>query len=207
MAKKSTSKRISVNAFEKACDTIGDYKEERIVKWCDLEIKVCPTLSIDLVVQYVTEVVAGCFFGENEEYHPEVRDFLNSAALLTYYANITLPSNMIKAYELVTAAEDLVKLVESEINPTQYESIQKAIDNRLNSYNSIATAIAIRQLETVSGAVEGLEAKFADMFGEISGGDLSAAIKAISENGLNEEAIVKAVLGNRHESKYTDDLK
>lgn len=197
MAKKSTQKKISVNAFEKAYKEMNKFAEDRKVEWGGLEITVHPTLSLRDMMQFVKEVTQGCFVGDENEFHPEVRTFLNGAALLTYYTNISLPSNTLNAYEIVCNSGDLIDLIIGMLNPWQYSSIQAAIDERLKNYNSVATSIAIRQLETVSSAVEGLESQFAEMFGGISGDDLNAAIRAIGENGLNEEELVNAVLKKR----------
>jgi hypothetical protein len=200
MAKKSTSKRISVNAFEKAYKEMNKFTEDRKVEWGGLEITIHPTLSLPDMMLYVKEVVQGCFIGPESEYHPEVREFLNSVALVTYYTDITLPSNTKKVYEMLYNSKDLLTLVVAEINQEQFADIQTAIDNQLTNYNSVATSIAIRQLETVSSAVEGLEDRFAEIFGGINGSDLSAAVKAIGENGFSEEALVSAVLKNRGET-------
>ena len=206
MAKKNTRKRISVNAFEKAYKGMGRYTGDKTLSWGDMEFTICPTLSLSNMMQYVREVVQGCFIGDDAEFHPEVQSFLNNAAVIAYYTNIALPSNTAKTYEMLCNSGELIDLIVKNVNHWQYESIQKAIYERLQNHNSVATSIAIRQLETVSAAVEGLESKFAEMFDGVNGDDLNTAIKAIGENGFNEETLVKAIMKNRGATSDENEL-
>lgn len=199
MAKKSAQKRISVNAFEKAYKEMNKFAEDRKVEWGGLDITIHPTLSLEDMMRYVNEVTEGCFVGREGTFRPEVRTFLNYAAILAYYTDVTIPSNTAKVYEMLCNSIDLLDLIVQQVNARQYNDIQAAIDERLKNYNTVATSIAIRQMETVSSAVEGLEEKVGEMFGNIDGQALNAVIKAIGEGGFSEESIVKAVLENRHE--------
>lgn len=197
MAKKSTSKKISVNAFEKAYKEAATHEASTTIEWGGLEVVVRHTLELVEMLKYVEEVASGCFVGDDSKYVPEIRGFLNSAAIINYYTNITLPESASRQYEMLCNSHSLINKICEVINREQYINIQEAIDNRLNNYNSVATSIALHQLETINVAIESLESKFAEIFGGINRDDLKAMVAAIGENGFSEEAMVKAVLERR----------
>lgn len=206
MAKKSTSKKISVNAFEKAYKAAAAHEESTTIEWGGLEIVVRHTLPLAEVFRYVEEVSSGCFIGENDRFAPEGRWFLNRAAIIAYYTNIVLPADASKQYEMLCNSRTLFEKILSAINLEQYEEIQRAIDERLRNYNTVATSIALRQLEVVNSAIEDIEGKFNDVFGEIDGRALNAAVAAIGKNGFSEEELVKAVLEERRdETQYKNN--
>lgn len=197
MAKKSTTKRISVNALEDAYKQ-NDIAESVTVEWNGLEIVVRPLLSLTEMMSFVEAVSTGCFIGEEGQFRPEVKDFLNDAAIIRYYTNITMPSNAEKRYAWLCNARDLISTILNSVNQHQYVQIQKAIDERISNYNSVATSIVLRQLETLNGAVEDIKNKFKEAFESIDGVDLNTAIKMIAENGFSEKALVDAVLANQN---------
>ena len=125
MAKK---KKVTINALEKA--TKEQYEPTTTVEWHGIEVVIKKTLSLGEMLGVVQGVVDVCFNQETGTYMPELKDYAMRIMVLENYANITMPSNLDKQYELVNTS-DLFEIILSRVNQAQFHNICMAIDQKL----------------------------------------------------------------------------
>lgn len=185
MAKKEN--RISINKLESVKET--RMATIRMSGTEDVMLTIKYNLPLKEVLEFVELVVSACIDKENGVYIPEAEQFAIDAATLTLYANLTLPENTEKKYELVYNTPVLDQVIErinlSQLN-TILEIINKKIQHELNMMYSSETSKVnklVNEIETVSE-------QLAMLFKDINTDDITLAFNNLSKmNNVSEEMI------------------
>ena len=168
--------------------------------WNGIEIKVKRYLNIYEMKVLFDEIFNRCFSTENGAYQPEYRDFADRAATIAIYTDITLPSAVDDQYDLVYKT-DLYFFVTDHIDPMQHGCIMQAIDEKLEEVAKYRADDTIKKAEEAITAVESLTSAFGSMFDDVDPDSLANVIKSISEHGIDEKAIVDAVIDKNNKAK------
>lgn len=186
MAKKKIEK-VSVNAFEEAVkSTVVTAKD---VEWNGMSIKVKPAIGLADMVQFVNNVVENCF-DEHGTFVPEVRRFSTAINIISRYTNITLPSNMEKAYELITMS-NIVNFVMREICAEQMEEIENAIDEKIAYLVRVNTSELNSKMADAVDSIGKIGESMSVMMNGVSADDLKKAMETLSR--VEEKDLVEAV--------------
>lgn len=188
------TKRISVNAFEKAMKET--YAPTVAFEWNGNDVIVTKTLDIGNMMQFVSNVVTGCFDSETGAYMPEVKDFFVKFNILEMYANFTMPKNVNTRYELIYCT-DAVENVLNYINHVQFNEIMTAIDKKIDALvDSNASFMASKMIEMAS-AFEALQNKTSEIFENITTDDINAIAGAVKNGTLDADSLVKAYMSQK----------
>lgn len=184
-------KKISATQFEK---TMNDsYTETETFDWMGNEVVVTKTLSLGDMMQFVSNVVSGCFNSETGEYMPDVREFLVRHNTLEMYANFELPDDANVAYKLVYCT-DVAEQVRDRINNAQMSEIRGAIDARIRNILMTNTSVIARKMDDMVTAFTTLQKQTEELFSGITGDDVKNVVGAIGDGTLNPEEIVRAYM-------------
>lgn len=203
MAKKDN--KISVNALERTI-------EENIVTVPLLgtegvDITIRRRLPLKDMLQFVEDVVSSCVDAAEGSYRPEIKDFAVGIAVLSYYANFRLPSNVEKQYELIYNTPALGQ-VKEQIDYEQFTEILCAIDGRIEHGRRMIESTAQAKTGELISRFEELAEKMGRLFGDISAEDIGGALKAMAASeSLDEEKLVKAVFDAQNEQAGTEQTE
>lgn len=191
MAKKKN--HVSVAAWERiAKEFCGE--EIKTVDWHGEALEVKTRLSLAEVVWFVNQVIKDCFGSDMTEYHPEVKQFAIDRATIAVYTNVTMPVNMEKQYELIVGT-DIIPAIHQEIDAGQYGDLLDAIDEKIDMLIDANIAELNKLTKTVSESANVMN----DMMSGVSAGDMDTLLKAITDNKLDEEKLMKAYYAERAE--------
>lgn len=201
-----TAKKISVNKFESMV-----IKQEPVVittgEQDDVEIIVTPTIGLESMIDFVNYVVNSCVDMDRGEYIPEAYSLSFDMALLTHYANFTMPSSLEKAYELINNT-DAVTLVSANVDGGQLSEIMDAIDNKIGHLLDVIASSAVTRINEVMGkinsivemsesALSGLNPDdikgFFDRVSAISDKDVETVARAVSTNIVSDDGDVVTI--------------
>lgn len=157
--------------------------------WNGIEINIKRTLSVYEMKVLFDTVLDRCFDDEDGSYHPEYRDFAERASLISLYSDTTLPENIEDQYDFVYKT-DIYDFVSSHVDVTQYSALFDALDEKIKE----AVDGKTREIEKTMHMVTNLVDMFNTMFDGVNAKDVSSALKSISENGIDEKAIVDAII-------------
>lgn len=192
---KNANKKISISFMDKVLKAQG---ENNIVveQWHGEEVKIKRTVGMMDMIAF-TDNVAECCFMEDGAYHPELREFLFRCNVLTRYANFSLPENVEHKFALVYGT-DAYDFVAQHVDERQLNMLDAAIYEKLAYLcDTNAAGLEKRMTEAVS-AFEALQDKIADLFGDITSGDMAKIASAMANGQFSEERLVKA---------YTEQMK
>ena len=184
-------KKISAAEFEKAMSE--SYTTTESFDWMGHEVVVTKTLSLGDMMQFVANVVSGCFDSETGAYMPEVKDFFTKFNILEMYANFELPDDVSARYNLVYRT-DVVERVYDHINNTQMIEIRSAIDAKIRSVLMANTSVITKKMDDMVSAFTTLQKQTEELFAGITGDDVKTVVGAIGDGTLNPEEIVKAYM-------------
>lgn len=193
MAKKT--KRISVNAFEKAVNAAQ--ANCTTVTWNEIEISVKHILSISEVIEFVDYLVDLCFV-DGRGYTPEVFDFGVRQGLLTRYANFSMPDNIEKQYSLVCGS-DAAETVSQCVNQGQLREVVAAanrrIEHRLDVDAKMVAMVKINEaIDIAMGFAEGVMDKL-NRFGDVDVQQMLDMLQGMGEgDGSVAESVVSAYM-------------
>lgn len=188
--------RISVKKFESALN------EENIITETlhgsnNVVMHIKRVLSLTEMVEFVKGVVESCVDAENGEYIPEAYDFAIRVAVLTHYANFTMPSNMEKRYWLVYNTSAFQQIL-SHIDERQFNDIVRTIDKKIKFMIDVISSTAVSKINEVISKFEDIALASETVFGVLNSDELSNAIKGISKlNNASEEDLAKSILQSR----------
>jgi hypothetical protein len=187
-------KRISVNAMERVVKESGDNIVTK--SWHGNELIIKRRIGLMEMMGFVDGVVKTCFNEEDGSYRPEVRDFAVRCSILDTYANFTLPENIENRYMFVYSC-DAVDAVFEEIDQTQFELIQDAINERI-AYAADANVVAAnRQMNKLITSFEELESRISTVFEGVGEEDMAGIVKALQSGTLDEGKLVDAYFDAR----------
>lgn len=98
----------------------------------EYEILVQQQLNFKDAMNFVNDIVESCFDDSMDTYRPETFDFALRVNTLVYYAGLTIPGDIAKAYSVVYGTE-LFNMVLAQIeNHEQYEILIGAAEERVD---------------------------------------------------------------------------
>lgn len=187
-------KKISVNAFEKAVDSI--YEPITNVEWNGLSLIIKRHLNLAEVAKFVDVCVKACFNPDDASYAPEAKDIAIRSCIVAFYTNITLPGNIAKQYELIYHSR-ILDVVMPNIDQTQLDAIIKAIDDKVEHLASANIEMVNKQMNDLYGALDGVQKQMSEMFNGVDADDIKNIMGALTDGGLDEEKLVKAYMANK----------
>lgn len=177
----------------------GELIATNAVEWRGVEFIIKQTLSIGEMLEFVNDVVTGCF-QENGGFLPEVADFAIKLGILNKYTTLELPGELERCYEIVYCT-DLVEFVSGYINEEQLGEITASI-NRKISYLCNTNVMNIRsQIMELLTSFETIQQKTTDMFQDLTPDDMKNVIGALENSRLSEEKLVEAYLNKTRKQK------
>lgn len=194
------TKKISISDFESALDTQSTVTEI-LSNSNGVEILIKKSISLDEMIIFIQEVVEACIDGETGEYIPEAYDFAVRVAILTHYANFTMPVNLEKQYWLVyntTAVEQVLQ----HINTRQFDDIVRSIDKKIDFMLSIISSSAVSKINEVIAKFNDIATVGENAFKGIDSGTMTKVIQGISKlNNMSEKELATAVIEASREGK------
>lgn len=194
------NKKISVADFESALlkeNTISEILEGSN----GVTIQITKTLPLDDMIVFVQEVVEACVDGETGEYLPEAYDFAMRVAILTHYANFTMPNNLQKQYMLVYNTHAVDQVFE-HINTRQFDDIVRAIDKKISFMLQVLSSSAVTKVNEIINKFGDIATAGEAAFGGISPEDVSNVLQGISKlRNMSQKDLAKAMLEANRKGK------
>ena len=171
--------------------------EERFPKtivesWYEIDVSIKHHLSAIETLQFVKEVVDGCFL-EDGTYVPELRDFYQRTAILEYYTDLDLPDNAQRQYDIVYGT-DVCDFVMSYIDASHFKQMSMAIDTKIQYQLDVCAKDIQSKFNGVLQELDSLGDQFEALFKNISPSDIQNVVDAIGNNGVDESKIVSAYM-------------
>lgn len=189
MAKKV--KRISINALEQAvaehCEKVSN------VEWNGLTIEIKKNIGLEEAYVFVDDVTSACFDSNTGAYSPKRKQFLTRAAVVELYTNLSLPSSVKKQYDMLYG-NDLFDIIVQNIDRSQLSDIIDAVDEGIRLVTDTGVTVLAKRMDDIVNGFEKVEKDISDMFGGVDGNDINNIVRAVSENGLDEEKLMRAYL-------------
>lgn len=200
MAKKTEGiKKISVNKLKESVKNQSEFYGFTVqdlvgVEGVSLYIKY--NLEFEEFLEFVNEVVESCIDLDSLSYIPEAVDFYTRIAVLTKYANLTMPQNINEQYHMIYNS-CIYDTVVASINKAQFSALTTAISEKIefNKQAMISSgAIKMQELiEAFSKLYEGLSSAMEDIDDETF-----SNIEQMSKN-LTEKNVAEGVLSKMFE--------
>lgn len=163
-------------------------------------IQIYKVIPLPEMISFVSEVVEACIDGETGEYLPEAYDFAIRAAVLTRYANFTLPANLDKQYWLLYRSSAFDQVM-SLIDKHQFNSIIRAIDDKIEFKLRLITSSAITKVNEMVDQLNRIVESTEKVFSGIEAEDMAKVLRGVAKiDGLNEEELVKTILDAQTEN-------
>lgn len=188
MAKKV--KRISVNALEKA---VAEHCEKNsTVEWNGLSIEIQKNIGLEEMFAFVDDVASACF-DSTGAYSPKRKKFMIRAAVVELYTNLSLPSSVKKQYDLLYGT-DLFDTIVQNIDQSQLADIVDAINEGIKLVTDTGVATVTKKMDEIVNGFEKVGKDISDMFEGVDGSDINNVVRAVAENGIDEEKLMRAYL-------------
>ncbi len=191
-------KMISINAFEKAIDKT--YEPTTTVNWNGLDIVIKKHLCLAEVAKFVDTCCKACFDAETHEYAPEAKDFAIRSCVMSFYTNITMPTNLERQYELIYHSM-IMDVITPNIDNAQFKAIINAVEDKIAYHAELNEKLVQQQIESFQNTVKKFEKQMAEMFNGIKIDDMKNIMGALSNNKLDEEKLVEAYMKNKRETE------
>ncbi len=189
------TKTVSVNAIEDVMK--NEFHNETTIQWHGVDIVVKKTISLQNAMEFVNQVVNGCFSDADGDYMPELKDYAIRACMIEKYTNIRLPENTNTMYNMMYQT-DLCEHVCAAIDKAQFTALVDAINEKLD----FEANAAIKKITQLAEAMNTLTAEYEKMFSNVTPEDIQAVTNAIA-NGVDEKKLMQAYVDIR-EQKGTD---
>ena len=187
--------RVSVNTFDKMAPKPAVCEIEIAVgEGESVTVQVKKRLSLYEMLDMVKFVVETCVDAENGEYIPEAYDFAMRQAVLTHYANFTMPSNLDKRYGLVYDSVAFDSILEV-IDEWQFHAIETAINKKIEFMLSVISSTALAKVNEVIAKMGEFAEMSNEAFGSIDPKEVGEVMKGIAQlGGENHEDVVNKVV-------------
>lgn len=197
----SEDNRIAISAENIGMSTEND---KTIVEWRGLNIVVLRHISMQDMVEFVNSVVEMCFSSDDMTYQPEIRDFAEKYYIIEKYTNLDLPEDVSEKYDLIYRT-DLVNTVIKNIDTfEQLNAICDAVEEKVaNRAQSNIEAITTR-VNQLADEIEKVGETLISAFGDVDPEAVEALTKALTDGGLSDESIAKAIVESTQTE--TDDI-
>lgn len=189
-------KRISIGKFEKMLN--NDNTVTLNLDDVDgAEVVIKKVISLSDMLQFVNEVVEACIDGETGEYLPEVYDFAVRSAVLSYYANIALPSSLEDRYALLYQTKLYIDIL-NVVNISQFDSIKSAINRKIQYMLDIMTSAATEKINEIIAKFSDIAGDGEKIFNSISTENLPKVIDAFAKlSTVDVDDIAKVVADSK----------
>jgi len=149
------SKKLTFNMIwtgsSKMADTVVRYNAGKQ----EFELTVKRTLSLDDARAFVAGVVRSVINSATGDYKPELYDFVLRMFTLIFYAGVSAPTNLEKAYDIIYKTV-LYETVMAEIDMTQYRDIVTAIDKYIEFEKDIIMSTQMSRVNEVISRIDSL---------------------------------------------------
>lgn len=187
--------KVSVDEFKKA---VGNgFNEATDVKWRGLSIYVNKYLSLKQMLEFADSVTEGCFASDTGAYLPEVKDFAIRCAVLEYYGNFTLPSDVEDRYALAYGS-DAFMIVLEHVDKYQYGELIMAIDKKIDNKAQSNIETITKQMNEIVYGLNDIEKNVSEAFRGVDGNAVSKIAEAIVDGKFDENKLVSAILEQRN---------
>ena len=187
-------KKISINAFE---SVVKENFENTVTKeWFGIPVTITKTISFEEVVNFVAEVADNCFLSDGR-YIPEAMQALIDCGVVRHYTNISMPSNLSTAYDLVMRS-GIIDFIMPEINSNQYNDIIVAVRDKIE-YTCDANTAEFRQvMNEMTSSMNEIQEATKDLFGKVSPDDVQKIIGLYGDEHAIEERVVDEYLKQKN---------
>lgn len=197
-------KKITIDAFEKAAG-----KADNIFKltWRGIDINIKKHISYEELVVASAAIADSCFT-EDGSYIPEALDVALRLTVIALYTNLTIPASLEKRYEMACfsgVADDVIRVIDRR----QFTMLENCAKERIRVRADAAVDSVIRQANDVSNAIVELRDKFdrefSSLLGNVTPEEMSAVIRGVASQEMDEEKVVKAYMDGIREIRDPED--
>lgn len=147
ISKISNYKLEAIIKTQSKCPTIVTYQVDDSF----VEISVNPYISFEDKAQMISDVVTGCFNGD--QYQPHYKKELLAIAVFEYFTNIKVDLSFEKLYLLINATDVLEKVLEA-INVDLFYDISCVIDDMIEYKKQEILSAQKKELEKSMATIE-----------------------------------------------------
>ena len=192
------SKMISISKLDEILDE--RFNNEEVVDYYGNDLVITKTISFAVFNEIVQQVSNICFDPDTGEYTPQKLDFAVRLCVIEAHTNVRLPDDTEHQYRILYGT-DLFRTVYEYINHDQYAVMLDAITDAVHERNNANKAMFERDMNTVLEQVNQIGSRLQDMFENIGPDDIQNLVRAIGDNGIDEEKIVKAVVAEQNRQR------
>ena len=175
---------ISVKEIIEVIDT----KNDQMIEWNGLTIKIKKTVDINTLNVLVNYIVNLCF-NASGEYHPELKDFALKSAILLFYTDIdfsNLRDEETEALYYIVYQSNLCDMIANNINRYQFQALIQAVEEKIGYM--INTDI-INLKETI-GKLSDLEDIFHNLLSNIDFDNLNDLSELVSKGNILDHQVL-----------------
>lgn len=179
-----------------------------VIDFHGIEIEVSKMIPVESATAIIHAVVEASFSEETGEYLPESRLLATRTGILAAYTNIDIPEDQ-EELAILVYNTGLFEMVEGVLsNSLQYYDIINAIQDRCSVRVDVNRKEFEHELNTAVSLIGEIIDSVKGLFGGVSQEDLQNLMQAIDSNGIDEEALVSAVVreNNRLRGEETEEL-
>ena len=185
--------KVSYEAFNEY--VMDNFAPTKVIEIGGTSVEVRNHLSPAKLIDFVENVAMNCF-QDDDEYIPELKDFLIRINIINLYTNIELPEDMDQKYDFLYGS-DIIHTIVGNINPNEFNSILTAIDAKISSVDNANIASYKEKIDEVYNIVEGMSSQIENAFSSISDDtikDMSTVFASMANGELNRETFTRAFL-------------
>lgn len=189
---KEKAKRVSINALEKALFNVHEH-EIVIDGTDDVKMIVRDFLPLTDVLVFVREVADSVVDMEEGVYRPEMYDYMMRYCLMTIHANLTLPKDPEKAYDLMYNTPVIEQIKQIVGSTAQYKNIESMIENKIVHNLEIIERSVEKQVREYLNMMEQFTNSVAPLFEDMDADKVAQFFNRMSaEERIDERALVEA---------------
>lgn len=189
---KEKAKRVSINALEKALFNVHEH-EVVIDGTDDVKMIVRDFLPLTDVLVFVREVAESVVDMEEGVYRPEMYDYMMRYCLMTIHANLTLPKDPEKAYDLMYNTPVIEQIKQIVGSTAQYKNIESMIENKIVHNLEIIERSVEKQVREYLNMMEQFTNSVAPLFEDMDADKVAEFFNRMSEEErIDERALVEA---------------
>lgn len=189
---KEKAKRVSINALEKALFNVHEH-EVVIDGTDDVKMIVRDFLPLTDVLVFVREVAESVVDVEEGVYRPEMYDYMMRYCLMTIHANLTLPKDPEKAYDLMYNTPVIEQIKQIVGSTAQYKNIESMIENKIVHNLEIIERSVEKQVREYLNMMEQFTNSVAPLFEDMDADKVAEFFNRMSEEErIDERALVEA---------------
>lgn len=143
-------------------------------------LNITPMLSFDDSNTFVRSVAAACYDMANSEYMPEALDFTLRLFTLIFYAGVSAPTSIDKAYDVLYKT-NIYETVVANINVGQYMRLRDVIYKRVDFAKQCIAAQQSSRVNELLGKMEQMFEDSAEVVDHLSSDEFAAQINNIKE--------------------------